>query len=201
MADRIIGLFVEGPTEIELYKAIIKKMHDKMPMEFKCSIKYVDMRGLGNYKNSAPWKFNRMAKENAGKTIDVFLCIDADVFELEKKPPINRKEVKQKIQKAGAHSVTYIMAKSSIEDWFLSDFEGVREFLHLPASTKCPSGSGQTALKTLFKKANKVYIKGPNTISLIKKLNIDKIIKDHCHELKPLCKAIGIDCSIVCGKP
>lgn len=200
MADKIIALFVEGPTEIELYKAIIKKMHDKMPTPLSCSFDYSDLKGIGNYKSTALRKYRNLAQKNPGKEINLFLCIDSDVFALEKKPPINRKKVQQELLDAGAHSVTYIMAKYSIEDWFLSDLEGICKFLHIPATTKRPSGNGQDALKALFHKVSKVYTKGTNVAGLVEKLDIDLIIQTHCRELKPLCKVIGIDCSIVCNK-
>lgn len=34
MANKVIALFVEGPTEIEFYKAVIKRAHDLMEKPF-----------------------------------------------------------------------------------------------------------------------------------------------------------------------
>lgn len=66
----------------------------------------------------------------------MFLCIDHDVFEFSKKPPFNRCEVQKSLQEEGAVKVTYIIAKQSIEEWFLYDLEGVINYLHLPKTTK-----------------------------------------------------------------
>jgi hypothetical protein len=130
----------------------------------------------------------------------VFLCIDEDVFEFSKKPPFNRNELLKVLKNAGAKKCTYIIAKSSIEDWFLCDLEGVISYLRLPKSTKKPKGSGQDALKKLFKTANKIYIKGSKTEGFIEKLDIVKIMKTFCTSLKPLCNALELDCRTLCDK-
>ena len=57
MANKVVALFVEGPTEIEFYKAVIKYAHDVMQTKFDCSFEWLDMHGIGNYKNDALRKF------------------------------------------------------------------------------------------------------------------------------------------------
>ena len=201
MADKVIVLFVEGPTEIEFYKAVIKRAHDLMSTPFTCSVEYLDMYGIGNYKKDATRKFNKLKEKYDEDTRYLaFLCYDSDVFQLSKKPPINRKEVRAALKNSGISKVNDIVAKSSIEEWFLKDLSGVLSYLRLPKKTKRPKGNGQEALKHLFKTANKVYIKGGKTEGFIKKLDINKIMTSCCKELSPLCKEIGFDCSIVCGK-
>lgn len=200
MANNIIALFVEGPTEIEFYKAVIKRAHDLMDTPFNCSFEWIDMSGIGNYKKDALRKFNNIKRKNPNKEIKVFLCIDSDVFEFSKKPPFDKKIVATALKEAGAKQVTYIIAKQSIEDWFLSDLNGVLEFLRLAHTTKRPKGTGQDSLKALFKLANRVYIKGTKVDGFINKLNIAKIMADNCSDLKSLCKAVGLDCRKICGK-
>ena len=75
--------------------------------------------------------------------INVILCIDTDVFEFVKKPPVDKTAVKKSIEEAGAKKVCYIEARHSIEDWFLEDFEGVVSYLRLPRGTVRPKGKGQ----------------------------------------------------------
>ena len=194
MADKVVALFVEGQTEIEFYKAVIKKTRELMNTPFCCKIEYIDMKGIGNYKNDALRKFNHLKEEYCDKDIYVFLCIDLDVFGLSKKPPFDRKKLPLLLEESGAKKVTYIIAKQSIEDWFLHDFSGVINYLHLPTNTKRPKGSGQEALKSLFKKGNKLYVKGGKTEGFIERLNITNIIKAYCSSLKPLCQILNLDC-------
>lgn len=93
MAKKIIALFVEGPTEKEFYKAVVKTIHSQLDCAFGCEIQYIDMKGIGNYKRAALRKYNDLQNKNSGAYIYPFLCIDSDVFEFNKKPPFNKKEV------------------------------------------------------------------------------------------------------------
>ena len=199
-AKKIVALFVEGPTEIEFYKAVVKYAHDIMETPFNCIFEWVDMHGIGNYKNDALRKFKALQKKYPGDDIDALLCIDTDAFELSKKPPSEKAVGKKSIETAGAKKVCYIEAKQSIEDWFLADLEGVVSYLGLPRGTKRPKGKGQEALKKLFKDAKKVYVKGHNTENFINSLDISKIMKVYCGALKTLCRIAGIDCKKVCNK-
>ena len=79
------------------------------------------------------------------------------------------------------------------------DLDGIIKYLHLPNDTKRPKGSGQEALKALFKKKNRLYAKGSKTAGFIEQLDIVKIMGQVCREINPLCKSIGVDCSKVCG--
>lgn len=200
MTNKIVALFVEGPTEIEFYKTVVIEARKLMNTQYPCKIEYIDMHGIGHYKKDALRKFNKLKKDNPGKEIYVFLCIDHDVFEFTKKPPINKSEVKKSLQKAGAQKVTYIIANKSIEEWFLSDLEGVLNYLRLPKTTKRPSGNGQEALKSLFKMANKLYVKGTKVEGFIEKLDIRKIVNSYCSSFKPLCQSLNLDCKKICNK-
>ncbi|MBR6311748.1 MAG: hypothetical protein IKR51_02075 [Oscillospiraceae bacterium] len=197
MADRIVLLLVEGSTEVEFYKAVIKLAHDKMK-SFPCLIKYENLQGIGNYKKDALRRFNNVKRSNPGKEIHVFLCVDTDVFEFQKKPPINRQSVKKELLDAGAKKVSYIEAVHSIEDWFLCDYLGVLSYLGLPSTTRKPKGTGQEALKKLFRQADKVYVKGALGEPFIKSLDVSKILQCICETLKPFCKSASFDCQIVC---
>ena len=63
MADKVVALFVEGPTEIEFYKAVIAEARRVMRTPFPCEIEYIDMKGIGNYKKDALRKFNKLKKD------------------------------------------------------------------------------------------------------------------------------------------
>lgn len=196
----VVAIFAEGSTEIEFYKAVVINARELMGTPFKCEIEYADIKGIGNYKSNALRKFSSLQKKYQDKKIQVFLCIDHDVFELQKKPPIDKKKVKQAILDAGAQNVTFIEANQSIEDWFLHDLGGVILYLRLSKKTKRPKGNGQAALKALFNQANRVYVKGSKTEGFIEKLNILKIMSYCCKELKPLCNSLGLNCTKICNK-
>lgn len=200
MADKIVAIFAEGATEIEFYKAVVMKAREKIGTHYACKVEYIDMKGIGNYKKDALRKFNKIKEHYPEKDIFAFFCIDNDVFEFSKKPPFNKKDIQIALQNAGAKKVVYIIANKSIEDWFLCDFEGVLNYLHLPRSTKKPKGNGQKALKDLFKMAHKLYVKGSKTEGFIEKLDVLKIMRICCAGVRPLCKCLGLDCKKLCNK-
>ncbi len=199
LMSKIIAVLVEGDTEVEFYKALIEKLRECQGTAFDCKFEVKNMRGVGNYKLDAGRKLDVLRKKYPDDEIHVFLCFDTDVFDFSKKPPIQVDAVKKSLLEKSAKKVTVIRAKRSIEDWFLYDMEGIARYLRLPTDTKRPKGSGQEALKALFKKKNRVYAKGLKTEGFIEHLDIVKIMKQVCCEIKPLCKCIGIDCSKVCG--
>lgn len=198
MSDKLILIFAEGATEIEFYKAIIKRAHDLIGRPFECSFDWADIKGIGNYKEKALRKFISMKKKYKNAKIYAFLCIDSDVFKFSSRPPIDRVAVRKTLESNGAQKVTYIEADTSIEEWFLCDFEGVLDYLKLSSKTKRPKGKGQDALKLLFNSANKVYVKGGTTKGFIEKLNIAKIMTTNCEALKPLCQEVGLECTTIC---
>lgn len=200
MPDKVVALFVEGPTEVEFYKAVVIESHRLMGTPYPCEIEYVDMKGIGRYKSDAVRKFRTLKSKHPGKEIYVFLCIDHDVFEFAKKPPINKALLQKTLQDEGAKKVVYVVANQSIEEWFLCDLEGIISFLRLPKSTKRPKGNGQHSLEKLFKTANRLYLKGTKTEGFIEKLNIRKIMATNCAALKPLCTCLQLDCKKICNK-
>lgn len=200
MAEKVVALFVEGQTELEFYKAVVIEARALMGTQYECNVEYVNVKGIGNFKKDAVRHFDRLLRKYPGKEIYLYLCIDNDVFEFSKKPPFDKKALARELKQHGAKNVEYIIADKSIEDWFLLDLRGVLDYLKLPSTTKIPKGTGQQALKTLFKRANRVYVKGGRTEGFIDKLNIATILRKCCSSLKPLCESLSLDCKTVCEK-
>lgn len=200
MSNKIIVLLVEGHTEVEFYKKIVDNIKTISKKQLSCKFTFVDIHGIGNYTKDTLKNFNRIKVKNPTNDIFVYLCIDTDAFEFSKKPPINKENIKKQLENAGAKKVMYIEAKHSIEDWFLYDFQGVLKYLRLPSTTKKPSSKGQDALKSLFKKANKVYVKGSRVRGFVDNLDISLIMGKCCKSLKCLCDEIDVDCNSICGK-
>ena len=73
-------------------------------------------------------------------------------------------------------------------------------YLKLPKGTKIQQGRGLKTLQDLFRKKNRVYVKGANAADFIRCLDLTKIMCSLCRELKPLCKILGVECMAVDGR-
>lgn len=185
MRKKGVIFFVEGDTEIEFYRKLVKHIHDKIGKFNVDKILFENIKGITNYKNKIIRIFSkRTITEYPNYDFFVFLCYDTDVFEFEQHPKINWHEVEKILNKNGAKKVIQIKAKKSIEDWFLCDTESIIRFLKLPSNTKVNGRNGQEKIKNLFKKANKLYIKGQKCEGLIECLNIEKILEKLSNELE-----------------
>lgn len=198
ISNKVICFFVEGDTEIEFYKAVVNSARSIMGRPIDFTIEYVNLKGCGNYKSEALRRFKNLQRNHKECELCVVLCFDSDVFYISKRPPFDKKMVKKSLIDKGAQSVYFIEAERSIEDWFLCDFNGVLSYLGLPLATKRPGGNGQEALRKLFKKANKIYVKGKGARDFIAKLDVLKIINLHCSDMRDLCVAIGWECEKIC---
>lgn len=194
MNSRGIVFFVEGDTEIEFYKVLVQWLQKQNPQSARSHrIIYRNIKGIKNFQNKIFRIFNnQIVRDNPGIKFDVVLCYDADVFEYARKPPVDWKLLEVDLKRAGANRIIHIKARYSIEDWFLKDYSGILTFLRLPQDTPLPGGTGIQKLKSLFKRANNVYIKGSNLKGFIHQLDMDKIINEITPELKPLIRALRI---------
>lgn len=106
----VIILLVEGATEVEFYKKLLRDLYKKYNPK-NCEIRQpINMEGIGNYKNGAVRQFEReVGKFQKSKKYNrefkyvyyVFMCIDTDVFEFHSNPPIDKENVKKAIADAG----------------------------------------------------------------------------------------------------
>ena len=199
LKSKVIVLFVEGYTEIDFYKALIADIRTLHKEEFSCVIEYKNMKGVGNYKHDVLKKFGDIKKKYPNSEVYAFLCYDTDAFRFSKKPPVDMRDIRKQLVANGAKRVDFIEANSSIEDWFLYDFDGVKKYLRLPSKLPKENGDGQEVIKKLFKKAKKIYVKGDKLEGFIEKLNIPLIRVKVCSNIKPLCKCLGLDCKKICN--
>lgn len=197
MSKKVVAILVEGETELYFYKKIVK--NNSLKLGDIHSIQYCNLRGVGQFKKDALRKYQIIKKEYTNYPIDVFICIDSDAFEFSKNPPFNKEQLKRQLMQAGAHSVKYIVAKKSIEDWFLKDFDGIKSYLRLPKKAKIPNEkTGQKALQKIFRDNGKIYVKGGSSNDFIDKLDLNKIMSSCCKDLSPLCKATYLNCGRKC---
>ncbi|WP_425059094.1 hypothetical protein SCACP_37580 [Sporomusa carbonis] len=192
-----VAIFIEGDTESEFYSKLLEELHSFAP-DKRFQVEKViirNLKGIGNYKSRAKRVFEKeIVARNVGIVFTVILCYDTDVFDYSANPPVVWSEVEQELKKLGAVKIVHIKAKRSIEDWFLFDKEGILQYLGLPADTHVPQTGGGNTLKTLFKKAGKVYVKGSSTKGFIDSLDVKLIMGSVCSELKNMCKELGIKC-------
>ena len=210
-----IVIIVEGDTEVEFYKLVkdhikadkVKELGENYFKNHYAFEKIVNLHGIGNFQKDAKEQFDKIREKNdkkiskleeQGKNVafeyHIFLCIDTDVFEYDKNPPLDKEKLKKDLLNSGEDvvEVSYIEAKKSIEDWFLDDLDGIKKFLKLksiPKGYKSKS-TGYEKLKHIFKNAGKSYVKGNKVEGFVKKLNVPSIIKKHQKELKSLWDAI-----------
>lgn len=191
-------IFVEGDTEVEFYKKMKEHLRQKNGGRLICQVEIHNLKGVGQYQNTAQRIFEKKIKatypENEYR-YKIFLCYDTDVFEFAKKPPVDWGKVVNMLKKLGAEEVFRVEAKSSIEDWFLLDMEGLRTFLKLPKKQKLTGYSGQSGLKQLFLKAHKTYIKGIQCAGLVDALDMSVIFPKICGQIHVFCETVGMDCS------
>lgn len=194
MKKKGIIFFIEGDTEIEFYKKMIRYLHKRKGRFNINKILYENIKGITNYKNKINRIFNkRTITEYPNHEFIVFLCYDTDVFEYEQHPKINWKEIEKDLKKNGAIKIIHVKAKKSIEDWFLKDKDNIIAFLKLPKGTKLKGKNGQEKIKNLFKKANRTYIKGQKCEGFIESLDMEVILQVVPNELKTLYKILEID--------
>ncbi len=183
----LIVIFTEGETDKIFYNYLIKHLGKSENVK----VRIHNLESITNYKSKAYRKLkNNILPKYQDFEIVVFLTYDTDVFELSAKPPINWKQVENDIKSLGINQIYHIKAKNSIEDWFLFDIQGICKFLKINIKN-CPKKfagkNGIEKISKLFKRANKIYMKGKYVDNFIEYLNFNKIypyIKNEISELE-----------------
>lgn len=196
---RILTIITEGETDEEFYKKIIseiKKINDNQKFDFT-EIKHICSKSITKMHKKMLCKFK--SEVCIPKYYDyekvVCFCYDNDVFEFNQNPPINRKKMKSDFEILGA-KVIEIIAKNTIEDFFLYDIDGVKKYLKLPNNYKISKKSnGLETIRKMFKDADRTYFKGDKVEGLVESLNKKLILSKICPQINELCKELGYKCS------
>lgn len=189
--NSIIVLFVEGDTDKEFYQELINYYRGEISNNIP-KIKIYNLKGIGRFENKVASKIKlEILPKYSPENISVFCCYDSDVFELGKKPPTNWKIVEKKLKELGINNFYRIVAKRMIEDWFLSDLDGLLSYLKLKKAPKLKGKDAYAKIKSLFKSGNKIYQKGNSSHKFVPSLNIKKIRDNYSKELKKLEFKIG----------
>lgn len=177
--NKCLVLFVEGKTEVEFYKELIRCIREsatsgKLNHKIICR----SVNGIGGFKKEVNRIFlKEIFPKLNGYSIVVALCYDTDVFGYVQKPKINWGDIEKMLMQDGAEKVIHIRAEKSIEDWFLLDMEGIKRFLKLKSEAQPNGANGYEKLKSLFKMANKIYTKDQEVNGFVQVLDIGLISK------------------------
>lgn len=177
-SEKLVVLFVEGETEFVFFNKLIAFLKNKKENKDKKCNKYkiINVRGVGNYALKAPAKFKHEIKPKFPSFFYILFCAyDTDVFQFSGIPPVNWQKVEKTLKKYGAKKVYHIKAEKMIEDWFLTDLEGLCSFLKLKKILKPKGKDGNEKMKALFKKGNKIYQKGSYSHKFLESLDLQKI--------------------------
>ena len=196
--DTVIVLFVEGDTENEFYKTLVHFLHNICGTKFNCFIEYQILKGVGNFCTKAERILRKdlMQRPKYKKLpFKVLLCYDTDVFDRnENKVKINWHEIEKTLLDIGVSEVFHIRATSSIEDWFLADPNGIKNFLGITKSADISKYKGLSGLKRLFSENGKRYAKGVKCEGLVSELDLSIILNSYCKQIHHLCRILDIPC-------
>ncbi len=182
---KYIAIFVEGDTEVELYKKyILPDIKSKSSCsDFTCKV--YNVKGYGGFKRQVYGKLKNGIKIDGEDELVVVLCYDTDVFDIASTPLIDWKKVDKQLKNYGASKVIHIKAKKSIEDWLCIDAKSICKWLGIKLPAKL-SGNGYEKLRKLLAKRNKFYVKGRKVDGLLEKLDMKLIISEVYDQLEPL---------------
>jgi len=193
-----IVLFVEGDTDKVFFDALIA-YYRKMSQSQLTSNQVVNLKGVSRYTSKVLGKLENdicpKASSNGREVKAVFCSYDTDVFEPKGQTLVNWSKVKRGVQALGIKSFYRIEVRHEMEDWFLDDLPGLCSYLHLSAMPSISGGTGYEKILSLFKKANKVYLKGLSVSKFIGSIDMAKIRAMHAKELKMLEEMLNVNIS------
>lgn len=188
-------LFVEGHTDIVLFPKIIQHYKDLTGCT-DIVFHIENLKGVGNYKGKAKGKVKQHLQDinEEGDVLIRILCsYDTDRFEFDRNPPIDWKKLSKELNTVvGKNVVRMIPVEHSIEDWLLSDIDGLCSYLKTKKKPHLVGGSGFDKLCNWFKQYGKVYSKGYDCQKIVPFLNVKKIASTYSKALTPLKEVFGI---------
>lgn len=189
-ANICVVIFVEGDTEEVFYKRLINYLDRKYSIKNNIKkIIVVNLKGIGKAGSKAPSKFkNDIKPKYPNHEFIIIFAYDTDEFEFKKKPPVDWPKVKKLLKDCGASKILEVKANRMIEDWFLIDIDGLCDYLNIEKPSSFKGKDGNEKMQNLFKKANKIYIKGSLCGDFIDKLDFDLICDAVSEELYKLLK-------------
>ena len=177
----------EGDTEKEFYPRVIQEIKKELGfVRLPFSIYPINIKGIGKFKTKLLNKFkNEVFLKCQGEVI-VVLCYDTDVFSFNPHPPLNWKKIEEQLKHMGANKVFHMQARTSIEEFFLQDLEGLCSYLKIDVPKHLNGNTSLDKIQELFKRADRFYMKGYRSSEFISYLDMTKIIQNKKNELQVL---------------
>lgn len=88
--------------------------------------------------------------------------------------------------------IVNLKGASRLEDWLLDDIPGLCRYLKLKAQPLLQGSNGYQRIQSLFRHANKIYLKGNSVKSFVDFLNIRTIRDKRVKELHQLETALNV---------
>lgn len=190
--NKCLVFFAEGGNEIILLKRISESIINqclRKPRIIKTE--YYNVNQLDGVERAIYRKFDTVKnKYGDDYELSVILLRDSDELELKTNSFIDWPKIKKTLINNGAKEFVELKAKVSTDDWLLKDPVGLLKYLQLPSDFL--AFTENIELKSLFKKANKHYIKGTYNQGLVDHLDINKIVEELSSELLPLYTVMSI---------
>jgi len=191
-----IVLFVEGDTDKVFFDALIAYYRQISQTQI-ASNQVVNLKGVSRYTSKVVGKLeNDICPKAAGNGREikaVFCSYDTDVFEPKGQPIVNWDKVKRDILRLGIQSFYRIEVRHEMEDWLLDDLSGLCSYLHLNNIPYISGNTGYEKILSLFKKANKVYLKGLSVEKFIGNIDMSIIRSKHAKELEALEEMLNVN--------
>lgn len=181
----MLVLFVEGDTEKVFYERVIQYLSNQN--QITLSYKIRNIKGIYKFQRKIPPTFHyEFMNKYKDRHFYVICAYDTDRFKFDRKPPVDWSQIKKDLINVGAEYVRLIGARNMIEDWFLTDIEGICSFLNISVPNKVQGTHAAEKMDFLFKRANKRYVKGTKSNEFVTYLDIGKIVEQKNGPLKPL---------------
>jgi len=175
--DNLILFIVEGATDKLFYKKLVAIIIKKYQLSC-CKFDFINLKGVGNFKSKALAKYkNEICPKYKGFNHFVFLAYDSDVFEFNRKPPVDWDAIENDFRALGLQNIEQLKCEKNIEDLFIIDVANVCNGLKIRVPQKLTGSTGLEKINGLFKRADKIYQKGYSGEDFINKLDINLILE------------------------
>ena len=175
-----IVIFVEGDTDQIFFEGLLEyyRNHSSTPVH-SCEVK--NLKGVSRYTSKVIGKLKNEICPKArkkGMEVKAVCCsYDTDVFEFAERPIVDWKKVERVVKALKIQNFCQIKVERMIEDWILDDIAGLSRYLKLNEVPKLSGDNAFNKIQTLFKRANKVYLKGISIKGFVGEMDFTPIRK------------------------
>lgn len=172
-------IFVEGDTDKVFFDCLIQFYREHSTTEVvSCEVR--NLRGVTRYTNKIVGKLQNDICPKAlkkGMAVTAVCCsYDTDVFEYAERPVVDWNKVEREVKKLGIREFCHVRVEQMMEDWLLDDMAGICAYLKLKKVPESLSGeTGYQKMQSLFKRANKIYLKGNSITPMLATIDVSVI--------------------------